>query len=58
MSRASSAARRTIQRVAGALAFEYRDELLIAFLEAAQDSVGELAVRLDMAFGGETPPTI
>jgi len=44
---------RAVQGIAGALAFRDRDKLLIAFLEAAHDGVGDLAVHLDMAFAGK-----
>jgi hypothetical protein len=45
--------KRVVQRVAGALAFEDRDELLLALLEAAQHGIGDLAVHLDVTFAGE-----
>ena len=44
---------RAVQRIAGALAFQDGDELLLVLLEAAQDGIGELAVHLDVAFAGE-----
>ena len=44
---------RAVQRIAGALAFEDGDELLLVLLEAAQDGIGELAVHLDVAFAGK-----
>src|SRR5450759_4309067 len=39
-------------KVATALVAD-RDKLLFAFLEAAQDGIGELAVHLDVAFAGK-----
>ena len=45
--------KRVVQRIAGALAFEDRDELLLVLLEAAQDGIGDLAVHLDVAFAGK-----
>ena len=45
--------KRAVQRIAGALAFEDGDELLLVLLEAAQDGIGDLAVHLDVAFAGK-----
>ena len=44
---------RAVQRVAGALAFQDRHKLLFAFMEPAQDGIGELAVHLDMLSSGK-----
>jgi len=43
----------TLQGIAGALAFQDGDELLLVLLKAAQDGIGELAVHLDMSFPGK-----
>ena len=45
--------KRAVHRIAGSLVFEDRHELLLALLEAAQDGIGDLAVRLDVPFPGE-----
>jgi hypothetical protein len=45
--------KRAVQRIAGALAFEDADELLLVLLEAAQDGIGDLAVHLDVPFLGK-----
>jgi hypothetical protein len=47
------AGKRAVQRVAGALAFEDGYELFIAFLEAALDGIGELAVHLKRGAPGK-----
>ena len=39
-----------VQRIAGALAFEDRHELFSVLLEAAENSIGEIAVHLDVSF--------
>ena len=53
-----SLGKRTVQRIASALAFEAGDELLLFLPKAAQDGIGDLAVHLDVPFPGEPPPTI
>ena len=42
-----------VQRIAGAFAFEDRDELFLVLLEAAEHGIGDFAVHFDMAFAGK-----
>jgi len=44
--------KRSVRRIAGALAFEDRHELFRVLLEPAQHNIGDLAVHLDVPFAG------